>query len=328
MSHLSPPLFFGSSPLTRGKPWARRSGQTGPRLIPAHAGKTIKAGTVAAIEAAHPHSRGENVVLRQLSGVTAGSSPLTRGKLGCASFRYKTSGLIPAHAGKTDAGCNRHRDAGAHPRSRGENDGTCRSGSLRMGSSPLTRGKHRSTSAITSSMGLIPAHAGKTHRSASLVPGIRAHPRSRGENAAAWTDEVAATGSSPLTRGKRRGDCDSSAGARLIPAHAGKTVGKCGDLVPLAAHPRSRGENDGRLVGVRRDAGSSPLTRGKLLGIAWSVFQVRLIPAHAGKTRPYLACCAGGAAHPRSRGENESNETMALPLSGSSPLTRGKPQDG
>ena len=102
MSHLSPPLFFGSSPLTRGKPWARRSGQTGPRLIPAHAGKTIKAGTVAAIEAAHPHSRGENVVLRQLSGVTAGSSPLTRGKLGCASFRYKTSGLIPAHAGKTE----------------------------------------------------------------------------------------------------------------------------------------------------------------------------------------------------------------------------------
>ena len=94
--------------------------------------------------------------------------------------------------------------------------------------------------------------------------------------------------------------------------------------LPMPAHPRSRGENDGRLVGVRRDAGSSPLTRGQLLGIAWSVFQVRLIPAHAGKTRPYLACCAGGAAHPRSRGENESNETMALPLSGSSPLTRGK----
>ena len=182
MSHLSPPLFFGSSPLTRGKragvatcqdiaglipahagktpgragfscprtahPRSRgenlgRAGQVRPDrgsspltrgkhaalvgaghdrgLIPAHAGKTIKAGTVAAIEAAHPRSRGENVVLRQLSGVTAGSSPLTRGKLGCASFRYKTSGLIPAHAGKTDAGCNRHRDAGAHPRSRGEN---------------------------------------------------------------------------------------------------------------------------------------------------------------------------------------------------------------
>ena len=163
MSHLSPPLFFGSSPLTRGKPLAAlvfpalarlipahagktlgapvrsdrtaahprsrgenlgRAGQVRPDrgsspltrgkhaalvgaghdrgLIPAHAGKTIKAGTVAAIEAAHPHSRGENVVLRQLSGVTAGSSPLTRGKLGCASFRYKTSGLIPAHAGKTE----------------------------------------------------------------------------------------------------------------------------------------------------------------------------------------------------------------------------------
>ena len=101
MSHLSPPLFFGSSPLTRGKRAGVATCQDIAGLIPAHAGKTIKAGTVAAIEAAHPRSRGENVVLRQLSGVTAGSSPLTRGKLGCASFRYKTSGLIPAHAGKT-----------------------------------------------------------------------------------------------------------------------------------------------------------------------------------------------------------------------------------
>ena len=91
----------GSSPLTRGKHAALVGAGHDRGLIPAHAGKTIKAGTVAAIEAAHPRSRGENVVLRQLSGVTAGSSPLTRGKLGCASFRYKTSGLIPAHAGKT-----------------------------------------------------------------------------------------------------------------------------------------------------------------------------------------------------------------------------------
>ena len=92
----------GSSPLTRGKHAALVGAGHDRGLIPAHAGKTIKAGTVAAIEAAHPRSRGENVVLRQLSGVTAGSSPLTRGKLGCASFRYKTSGLIPAHAGKTE----------------------------------------------------------------------------------------------------------------------------------------------------------------------------------------------------------------------------------
>ena len=152
-----------------------------------------------------------------------GSSPLTRGKPNLFRSRSARDGLIPAHAGKTDAGCNRHRDAGAHPRSRGENDGTCRSGSLRMGSSPLTRGKHRSTSAITSSMGLIPAHAGKTHRSASLVPGIRAHPRSRGENGAGIVTVRRARGSSPLTRGKRRPTRSTVRTPRLIPAHAGKT---------------------------------------------------------------------------------------------------------
>ena len=241
-------------------------------------------------------------------------------------FRSRSArdGLIPAHAGKTDAGCNRHRDAGAHPRSRGENDGTCRSGSLRMGSSPLTRGKHRSTSAITSSMGLIPAHAGKTHRSASLVPGIRAHPRSRGENAAAWTDEVAATGSSPLTRGKRRGDCDSSAGARLIPAHAGKTQ-RSRDLSGLfPAHPRSRGENHCAASQISASRGSSPLTRGKrgvrvLLGRGH-----RLIPAHAGKTGPRWLSQAEETAHPRSRGENSIFSRIPIVVVGSSPLTRGK----
>ena len=253
-----------------------------------------------------------------------GSSPLTRGKPNLFRSRSARDGLIPAHAGKTDAGCNRHRDAGAHPRSRGENDGTCRSGSLRMGSSPLTRGKHRSTSAITSSMGLIPAHAGKTHRSASLVPGIRAHPRSRGENAAAWTDEVAATGSSPLTRGKRRGYCDSSAGARLIPAHAGKTVGKCGDLVPLAAHPRSRGENGGGHLSSYFLVGSSPLTRGKLSTEKSVFLPGRLIPAHAGKTRYFREYPLSLSAHPRSRGENFSPRFTRLSSDGSSPLTRGK----
>ena len=51
-----------------------------------------------------------------------------------------------------------------------------------------------------------------------------------------------------------------------------------------AAHPRSRGENiTMRPAGTSR-TGSSPLTRGKPVGLTKNEYQERLIPAHAGKT--------------------------------------------
>ena len=51
----------------------------------------------------------------------------------------------------------------------------------------------------------------------------------------------------------------------------------------------------------------------------------RLIPAHAGKTAPRLATKRARPAHPRSRGENAPNQGYEAKVSGSSPLTRGKP---
>ena len=53
---------------------------------------------------------------------------------------------------------------------------------MASGSSPLTRGKHRSVSKTLLHRRLIPAHAGKTIRAARIARRHRAHPRSRGEN--------------------------------------------------------------------------------------------------------------------------------------------------
>ena len=50
----------------------------------------------------------------------------------------------------------------AHPRSRGENRGLIENLGEAQGSSPLTRGKPRISSAFPGVRGLIPAHAGKT----------------------------------------------------------------------------------------------------------------------------------------------------------------------
>ena len=53
-----------------------------------------------------------------------------------------------------------------------------------------------------------------------------------------------------------------------------------------------------------------------------------LTPAHAGKTNARRGMKYRGAAHPRSRGENQSRVRRHTPPPGSSPLTRGKQSEG
>ena len=111
---------------------------------------------------------------------------------------------------------------------------------------------------------------------------------------------------------------------RLIPAHAGKTFVECDGCVCGWAHPRSRGENYERKTGEPITSGSSPLTRGKRLGIRRGIRKRRLIPAHAGKTAASTSPRGMRPAHPRSRGENSAMIRPAPEMFGSSPLTRGK----
>ena len=172
---------------------------------------------------------------------------------------------------------------------------------------------------------LIPAHAGKTRFRRRNAPGRWAHPRSRGENSDAELAAGMSGGSSPLTRGKRRDGRQAGRLLRLIPAHAGKTGGGGVSPAERPAHPRSRGENHPLRLVPGRYHGSSPLTRGKPLEICGATVRIRLIPAHAGKTRGTGHYRPAPAAHPRSRGENKRRQCPAYPLGGSSPLTRGKP---
>ena len=159
----------GSSPLTRGKLRSAATARIKAGLIPAHAGKTHVRGPQADGAEAHPRSRGENrSLLRERPG-GCGSSPLTRGKLISVVRVSPTPRLIPAHAGKTAfaaPGCN---GDGAHPRSRGENTGEYSAYTFHDGSSPLTRGKRRSSPSRSRRLWLIPAHAGKTYWLSTLT---------------------------------------------------------------------------------------------------------------------------------------------------------------
>ena len=151
---------------------------------------------------------------------------------------------IPAHAGKTPGMDTTSHCVSAHPRSRGENDVRDDDNRPFLGSSPLTRGKRSR-----------PTRAGR---------GTSAHPRSRGENPHLVSVVRMDEGSSPLTRGKLVGTRHVGPSTGLIPAHAGKTRSPAARASVAAAHPRSRGENAQCGEHVHGEAGSSPLTRGKL----------------------------------------------------------------
>ena len=217
-----------------------------------------------------------------------GSSPLTRGKRRELAGDDCRRRLIPAHAGKTPKPKNPCDPERAHPRSRGENGARFAGAPTVLGSSPLTRGKPHPDGHATVKCGLIPAHAGKTPQTTPSRPSPPAHPRSRGENSGARSGLIRANGSSPLTRGKRGRYLRCCHPARLIPAHAGKTVSIMARTSGEGAHPRSRGENDQLAQGTQGGIGSSPLTRGKPGRGKTTLLQLRLIPAHAGKTLPDL----------------------------------------
>ena len=233
----------------------------------------------------------------------------------------------------------------AHPRAGGENLSVSAMKRQPPGSSPRGRGKLAHAYASNTPSRLIPARAGKTLSLSFCVGTGRAHPRSRGENGPCADSagrrgahprsrgenhtrahpRYRVIGSSPLTRGKRPRAALTPQAGRLIPAHAGKTVCYCAAWTGRRAHPRSRGENSGKSADSSFALGSSPLTRGKRQCTFEGLITRRLIPAHAGKTGLRHSLRAGYRAHPRSRGENVVDRKPQMSMTGSSPLTRGKP---
>ena len=315
----------GSSPLTRGKHTAGAAGGRRGGIIPAHAGKTCRPGPDPGRPRDHPRSRGENRDRRGDRDRGPGSSPLTRGKRAVLPVRRGGGGIIPAHAGKTPVLGSRYPAKWDHPRSRGENDKECISGNGEQGSSPLTRGKLWAEDERSGGEGIIPAHAGKTLVPSSWPQHSGDHPRSRGEN---WKSARAAryaSGSSPLTRGKRDLTNADKLFAGIIPAHAGKTAYPARPPARRGDHPRSRGENLQCACQSVRWSGSSPLTRGKPFLYRDPMGRRGIIPAHAGKTWLVRIFAAIRRDHPRSRGENVGISFPEIVGWGSSPLTRGKP---
>ena len=219
-------------------------------------------------------------------------------------FRLEINGLIPAHAGKTFSTNALMHYTGAHPRACGENGLHLEERPLEAGSSPRMRGKPSLFRGDKSQQGLIPAHAGKTLWWTRSNDHRQAHPRACGENSRLAHCPRPATGSSPRMRGKLRRSVEKLPDVGLIPAHAGKTPSHVKTVEATEAHPRACGENLFAGAGGLTEGGSSPRMRGKQTGVGALDEYLRLIPAHAGKTRSGRESYEAPRAHPRACGEN------------------------
>ena len=272
----------------------------------------------------HPRLRG--VDASALYGVrpACGSSPLTRGRPGGdarAALRWR---IIPAYAGSTEdekRTCNKRWD---HPRLRGVDGMPSARATKCPGSSPLTRGRRGLRGRESWLLRIIPAYAGSTCvENLSFAPG-QDHPRLRGVDTTTNHPEEDDMGSSPLTRGRLASSGQLNKRVGIIPAYAGSTTQEALETLLAADHPRLRGVDHGGDDLLRINAGSSPLTRGRLFAQLVGLIAGGIIPAYAGSTGAPFGSATIRPDHPRLRGVDGTGLLSAGNNSGSSPLTRGR----
>ena len=191
------------------------------------------------------------------------------------------------------------------------------------GSSPLSRGILTGLPRPSHGRRIIPALAGNTPPEFPRNRSGSDHPRSRGEYDASKQRRSRLVGSSPLSRGIRRGRGHLAMHGGIIPALAGNTVRSMESCCWSGDHPRSRGEYSQPPTRSSSPLGSSPLSRGIPGTAAQTELQTRIIPALAGNTLSGVIVRCPGSDHPRSRGEYRSLRSLSLHCCGSSPLSRG-----
>ena len=294
----------GSSPRMRGK--LRHAGglPASERIIPAHAGQTTIFSFNSARWSDHPRACGANGVWGVFNIRGHGSSPRMRGKLfhNCSVLCFVR--IIPAHAGQTMVAGRHSTPSTDHPRACGANAWRRDCRRAIYGSSPRMRGKPEHRHPGHGHRRIIPAHAGQTSPHAIMPPRSTDHPRACGANYNGTYSTFDDLGSSPRMRGKLTADAGDTHSRRIIPAHAGQTdLDKFyGDV--NADHPRACGANGEALHVKRRLDGSSPRMRGKLGHRHRRYGRARIIPAHAGQTRPRPRTPVSPTDHPRACGAN------------------------
>ena len=132
---------------------------------------------------------------------------------------------------------------------------------------------------------ITPACAGKSsgQRPASMLPWD--HPRVCGEKYPGRVIFYFIEGSPPRVRGKASYSSSMPASKRITPACAGKSLSSTGKIIFNKDHPRVCGEKSTLCPFLRSASGSPPRVRGKVQGATGGLYDGRITPACAGKSR-------------------------------------------
>ena len=233
----------GSSPRVRGTRVQELQVREAHRIIPASAGNTNDRLLTRRQYPDHPRECGEHGGTWTTLRSPAGSSPRVRGTPLPVHRKRLSRRIIPASAGNTRDRNRLRRRISDHPRECGEHSVRLECRSLDPGSSPRVRGTRLSRRSVKDRTRIIPASAGNTARSSSVLNASTDHPRECGEHNFRIWDDLAFTGSSPRVRGTHEKQDPAQHHRRIIPASAGNTLflGEC--RIGIADHPRECGEH-------------------------------------------------------------------------------------
>ena len=172
-------------------------------------------------------------------------------------------------------------------------------------------------------LGIIPAHAGLTLHTITLMYRSRDHPRACGAHAILMRTTLAREGSSPRMRGSRSLYLRARRGSGIIPAHAGLTALVSSTVSTKRDHPRACGAHRKMPILLPLRLGSSPRMRGSRSLYLRARRGSGIIPAHAGLTALVSSTVSTKRDHPRACGAHRKMPIL-LPLRlGSSPRMRG-----
>ena len=125
-------------------------------------------------------------------------------------------------------------------------------------------------------------------------------------------------------RGKQKLSLGAAQLLRITPAHAGKTDLPRSRRSQHPDHPRACGENPRPFARSMSPSGSPPRMQGKRHPMFEFLRELRITPAHAGKTWVPAPKVGAFTDHPRACGENMPKSSVESASRGSPPRMRGK----
>ena len=191
----------GSSPRMRGSRDVICGQACRLGIIPAHAGLTCLTFFSIRPLRDHPRACGAHCIDYLTRRRVRGSSPRMRGSHDETDEWLADDRIIPAHAGLTAPALRRPWPPWDHPRACGAHRPCSCPSRYRAGSSPRMRGSLPVEAGVTSSQGIIPAHAGLTLFHMVYQTQNRDHPRACGAHFPKTFFQHSRLGSSPRMRG-------------------------------------------------------------------------------------------------------------------------------